>query len=262
MKELIDGLNLPKQILDKTEKLLNTLFGEGFKEIGGIFGDRMRIKRLENQIKILDKANQIMEKNGLKPNQINLKVLVPLIEKSSLEEDEKLQEKWANLISNISSFPENGLEPKLVKTLSNLSSIEASILDYLHSKFSFKRNSVFEQSKNSFRKYNTIEEVELNRIQLYFKDVKEQFKLTEEFTNMYIDNLESLGLIRNDFPEIEIDNGFSEAEIVENRFDEKKEEIELNLDLTANYSRSEDFYFTSYGLYFINQCKDIETNVT
>ena len=93
MKELIDGLNLPKQILDKTEKLLNTLFGEGFKEIGGIFGDRMRIKRLENQIKILDKANQIMEKNGLKPNQINLKVLVPLIEKSSLEEDEKLQEK-------------------------------------------------------------------------------------------------------------------------------------------------------------------------
>ena len=96
MKEIIDVINLPKQILEKSEKLLNTLFGEGFKEIGGMFGDQMRAKRMINQFKILSRTIEILEKKGLDPHQINLKTLVPLIEKSSLEEDKKLQEKWAN----------------------------------------------------------------------------------------------------------------------------------------------------------------------
>lgn len=257
MKELIDTLNLPKQILDKTEKLLSTLFGEGFKEIGGIFGDTMRVKRLENQIKILDKANQIMEKNGLKLHQINLKTLVPLLEKSSLEEEEDLQTKWANLITNIASSQGNGMEPKLVNTLSSLSSFEAKILDYLQAKFNFKREQIFQNSKTSHRKYKTLEEIKLDNILFLFYDVKKQFNLTEELTTIYIDNLESLGLIRNEDPQIDIEDGFSDAEIVEDKGKNKEQSIDLNLDLSTSYTKSDDFYFTAYGLYFINQCTTI-----
>ncbi|MGE6355321.1 hypothetical protein ACQKCJ_15745 [Flavobacterium sp. NPDC079362] len=171
MKELIDTLNLPKQILDKTEKLFSTLFGEGFKEIGGIFGDTMRVKRLENQIKILDKLVKLWKKNGLKPHQINLKTLVPLLEKSSLEEED-LKTKWANLITNIASSKGNGMEPKLVNTLSSLSSFEAKILDYLQTKFNFKREQNFQNSKTSYRKYKTLEEIKPDNILFLFNDVK------------------------------------------------------------------------------------------
>lgn len=254
MKEIIEALNLPKQILDKSEKLLSTLFGEGFKELGGIFGDKMRIKRLKNQIVILNEANKIMEKSGLQAHQLNLKILVPLIEKSSLEEDEKLQKKWANLIANIASSPENGLEPKLIHTLSSLSSFEAGILDVLHNYFTKRRAEIFKRYNSStYKKYNTIDEIKPDHIQLLFSNIKKHFSLTDKLARIYIDNLESLGLIRNHDPDIEIDKGFSEAEIVEDR--NKEQTVELNLDITANYSRSDNFYFTDYGLYFIAQCK-------
>lgn len=256
MKELLDSLNLPKQILDKTEKLLSTLFGEGFKEIGSIFGDSMRVKRLENQIKILDKASQIMEKNGLKPHQINLKTLVPLLEKSSLEEEENLQTKWANLITNIASSQGIGIEPKLVNTLSSLSSLEAKVLDYLQANFNYKREQIF-QNKTSFRRYKTIDEIKPDNILLSFNNVKKQFNLTKELTSIYIDNLESLGIIRNEDPQIDIEDGFSDAEIVEDKGKNKEQSIDLNLDLSTSYTKSDDFYFTAYGLYFINQCKNV-----
>lgn len=255
MKELIESLNLPKQILDKSEKLLSTLFGEGFKEIGAIFGDKMRLKRLKNQISILNEATLIMDKSGLKAHQINLKTLVPLLEKSSLEEDEKLQKKWANLIANISSSIENGLEPRLVNTLSNLSSVEAGILDYLYDIYIIKREKLFYSSQNSssYKRYKVIKDINPDFFHFDFSKVKNDFKLSEEFTKIYTDNFESLKLIRYEDPEIEIDEGFSEAEIVEEKNKEKS--IDLNLDVSANYNSSDDFHFTSYGLYFMSQCK-------
>jgi hypothetical protein len=256
MKELIDSLNLPKQIIDKTEKLLSTLLGEGFQEIGGIFGDKMRLKRLENQIKILDKATQIMEKSGKRPHQINLKTLVPLLEKSSLEEEENLQNKWANLISNIASSDENGIEHKLVNTLSFLSSDEVKILDYLHFRFNFRRDKIFENSqRSSYKKYKTHDEIKPNSITFAFKDIKKHFNLTQEIASIYIDNLESLGILRNDDPDIGIDEGFSDGEIIEEKHKGISQSVSLNLDLAATYLKSDAFHFTVYGLYFINQCK-------
>ncbi len=254
MKEIIEALNLPKQILDKSEKLLSTLFGEGFKELGGIFGDKIRIKRLKNQIMILNEASKIMEKSGLRANQLNLKILVPLIEKSSLEEDEKLQDKWANLIANIASSPENGLEPKLINTLSSLSSIEAVILDFLYEFFLKRREELFNRYNTStYKRYNTINDIKPDDIVLLFTNVKKQFSLTDELAKIYLENMTSLGIISYDNPIIEIDNGFSEAEIIEDK--NKEQSIDLDLDISANYTKSDDFYFTHYGLYFVAKCK-------
>lgn len=111
----------------------------------------MRAKRMMNQFKILSRTTEILEKKGLDPHQINLKALVPLIEKSSLEEEEKLQEKWAALIANISSAPENGLEPRLIDTLSQLSSLEAGILDFIHNSYIKKREYLFQNSPGNIK---------------------------------------------------------------------------------------------------------------
>jgi len=123
MKEIFDSINLPKQILDKTEKLVSTIFGPSAKEIGELFADKIRYKRLRNQIAIFSKTADLLEKNNLKADELKLKTLVPLIEMSSLEDDDILQNKWANLVTNMCSTPEIGLEPKLVKTLSNYEKI-------------------------------------------------------------------------------------------------------------------------------------------
>ncbi|MBE0392182.1 Abi-alpha family protein [Flavobacterium sp. PL002] len=254
MKEVIESLNLPKQILDKTEKLMSKLFGPSIKEFGEIFADNVRFRRLKNQIKILNKTRVLLDRNGLEARELNLKTIVPLIEKTSVEEDELLQDKWANLIANIATTAENGLEPRLIGTLSSLSSLEAKILDFIHEDFYVQRQlrlAKLLNSKYESKKY-TEEDITLEDITISYNSVKEDFELTDEFTKIYIDNLVSLGLLRYEEPEIDIDNGSTSADINE---DEEDKSVELNLDLSANYNSSDDFHITAFGNYFIKQCK-------
>ncbi len=252
MKEIIDNLNLPKQLLDKTEKLISTIFGPSAKELGELFADKIRYERLKNQVSIFSKTSNLLEKNNLQAKQLNLKTLVPLIEQSSLENDEILQMKWANLIANMCTSPETGLEPKLVKTLSNLSVLEAKVLDFIYKSFQDERLIKFEKSKDSkYTSYKTVDDIKFNYVCLKFDWVKREFNLTEEFTKICTDNLVALGLIRYEEPEIEIEN------TSRNTVWNDKDGQYVDLDIYATYNQSDDFYLTSYGNYFINQCKMI-----
>lgn len=253
MKEIIEGLNLPKQILDKTEKFMSKLLGPSIIEYGELFADKIRFKRLKNQIAIFNKTRELLEKNNLEPNELNLKQLVPLIEKSSVEEEEFMQDKWAKLIANISTSPENGLEPRLINTLSSLSSMEAKILDFLFEEFEIKRNLKHASIINKKSETYSIENIKVSDITIRFKSVKSNFELTDEFAKIYIDNLESLGLLRYCEPEIDIDDWGTYADLTE---DEKKNpSIDLNLEIVANYTASDDFHLTAFGKYFANQCR-------
>lgn len=254
MKDIIDSLNLPKQIFDKTSAFISKLLGPSINEFSELFADKIKFIRLKNQIKIFNKTRELLEKNGLEPRELNLKTLVPLIEKSSVEDDEILQNKWANLIANISTTPENGLEPRLINTLSSLSSLEAKILDFIHEEYSIKRDLKLAQllrNPLSLKTIYTEKDIKLEDIIVLFDSVKENFKLDNEFTKIYIDNLESLGLLRYEEPEIEIDNGTTSADLN----DDDEPSIDLDLDISANYYSSDDFNITAFGNYFINQCK-------
>lgn len=249
MKEIIESLNLPKQVLDKTEKFMSKLLGPSVKEYGELFADKIRFKRLKNQVEIFNKTREILDKNGLEPNELNLKTLIPLIEKSSVEENELLQDKWSNLIANIATNPETGLEPKLINTLSSLSFLEAKILDFIFVMFLKNREKRYKQNlERKWHKWNNENDVPIDWVLILFKSVKEKFELTDEFAKIYIDNIESLGLIRFEEPEIEIDNGYPSGEV-------DGTSVDIELDITANYNRSDNFYLTTYGKYFINQCK-------
>jgi hypothetical protein len=88
--------------IDLIGGFIEKLVGSSLEEAGLYFGDTVRIRRLNNQIKIFSTAKKIAEENNISLKQINLKTIVPLLEFSSLEEDETLQEKWSNLIVNFS----------------------------------------------------------------------------------------------------------------------------------------------------------------
>lgn len=255
MKEIIEGLNLPKQILDKTEKFMSKLLGPSIKEFGELFADNVRFRRLKNQVKIFNKTRVLLDKNGLEPRELNLKTLVPLVEKSSVEDDEFLQDKWANLISNIATTAESGLEPRLINTLSSLSSLEAKILDFIYEDLDVQRQLKLAKLLDSKYKKYTQADIKIEEILIDFESVKSGFELSEEFTKIYIDNLESLGLLRYEEPQIDIDNGSTSADFENDENDNDDPTIDLNLDLTASYMGSDDFHLTAFGNYFIKQCK-------
>ena len=103
MNNLLEQINLPKMIIDKSEALLKTLLGEAAQETGHLIGDQIRLYRFRNQVSILAKAQDILGKKGITANSVSIKTLIPMIENASLEEEVSLQEMWANLIANTSA---------------------------------------------------------------------------------------------------------------------------------------------------------------
>jgi hypothetical protein len=88
----------------------------------------MNIRRFKNQIECLKKVRKIVEDEDLTMKQVNFKALFPLLEGISLEEDESLQNRWANLFTNYIDFTKNLLLHVYPEILRQLSSEEVGIL--------------------------------------------------------------------------------------------------------------------------------------
>ncbi|MCX2680943.1 Abi-alpha family protein [Galbibacter sp. EGI 63066] len=94
------GVELAKDFLDK-------LVMPAVEETGLLIKEKVTYWKFKNQVKVLNKAKEYCEKHGIKPHTISFKLLVPLLETSSLEEDEVLQDKWAILLSNMVDSEQN-----------------------------------------------------------------------------------------------------------------------------------------------------------
>ena len=71
LSEIAKELNLPKQLLDKGEKVIKAVFGPSISEISETFADNFRLRRFKNQVKILTKANEHITELGFDPKQID-----------------------------------------------------------------------------------------------------------------------------------------------------------------------------------------------
>ncbi len=94
------GIDLAKDFLDK-------LIIPAVEETGLLLKDKVTLWRFKNQVSILNKAKDYCEKNNISPKTISLKLLCPLLDNASLEEEEELQDKWAILLSNLVDSDQN-----------------------------------------------------------------------------------------------------------------------------------------------------------
>jgi hypothetical protein len=88
------------------ESFLACVLGEPLKEFGGLLKDRIAARRHRNLTKIAVAAKKQLEEHGLEPQEVPLKIIHPLLEASSLEEDNTLQGAWTNLLSDAASGKE------------------------------------------------------------------------------------------------------------------------------------------------------------
>jgi len=96
------------EVQKQTETFLMAVLGEPMKELGGLLKDQIAARRFRNLTKIVPKAMEQLAACGLTPKEISLKVIHPLLEAASLEDDEKLQAKWSSLLANAAN-PESGV---------------------------------------------------------------------------------------------------------------------------------------------------------
>jgi len=106
MKVDISSTMVEKSI-DGARNFLAQLLGPAVEESGLLIRDQLTMWRFRNQVKMLNKAMDSCRKNNISPKNISLKLLCPLLDYAGLEDEEELQDKWANLLTNMVDSDQN-----------------------------------------------------------------------------------------------------------------------------------------------------------
>jgi len=93
IKPLEIAANAAKEFLQK-------VITPPLEEIGLLFADKVKYWRLKNQINILIKAEDYLKQKGIKTRKVNIKVMAPMLEEISMEEEDSMQTRWAALMAN------------------------------------------------------------------------------------------------------------------------------------------------------------------
>ena len=121
---------------EKLGKFISKYIGGPLEQAVGIYEDKLKYRRFENQLALMERAQILLKKKGLSQpsNVIPLKLAVPLFEYASLEDEEELQELWAALLVNAGTAG-SGVDVKLayIEILKSISALEAQILNQVYS---------------------------------------------------------------------------------------------------------------------------------
>jgi hypothetical protein len=109
--------------------------------VGLIGADWLKLWRWNNLTKIAEKVRKKCEKSDLDPKQVAPKFINQFFESASLEEDETIQEMWANLLLNKSI--NNKINTFYIQILKELEPQEAEILNGLFKVYNGNTNSTF-----------------------------------------------------------------------------------------------------------------------
>jgi hypothetical protein len=88
-------------------------------------------RRVERATALVAEAAAVVAEGGGEPQPVPARLLFPILEKGSLEEDEALRERWVSLLANASLKP-SAILPSFVAILGELSPLEAAVLSHLY----------------------------------------------------------------------------------------------------------------------------------
>ncbi|OCX51070.1 hypothetical protein BEL04_20350 [Mucilaginibacter sp. PPCGB 2223] len=234
------GLDLAKSFLEK-------LIFPTIEEVGLLIADNIKLFRYKNQIKILLKAEKYVADNNIKIKEIPTKILVPLLENASLEDNEDLQDKWAKMIANMAdsdSNLQNQIFPYILSQISINEYNELKELSLGEYKFKLLRNDYSRLIRKD--KYGNAYDTQVLRQDIN-KIEQEGFDLN--LVEYEAANLIRLGLVKQLPPTIIIDEFKTGGENVP-LFDEQWHMI------GAQYDQDDNGYrITELGERFLQICE-------
>jgi hypothetical protein len=112
--------------------IVKRMLGPAADELAEMWRDQVRMYRYERQLKCVEKAEKMATDAGFTPKAVPIKLLFPLLEGASFEEDENLHTMWAALLANAAS-PEDGptVRPGFISVLKQMSPDEALVLKFI-----------------------------------------------------------------------------------------------------------------------------------
>jgi hypothetical protein len=121
--------------------VVKRMLGPAADEVAEMWRDQIRLYRYERQLKCVEKAERMAKDAGFTPKAVPPKILFPLLEGASFEENEDLHRMWAALLANAAS-PERReeLKPGLISILKQMSPDEAAFLNWIYDEHERQRH--------------------------------------------------------------------------------------------------------------------------
>ena len=113
-------------------------------EVMGMLWDHLRVIRFERQVRLRDRVHHFLAERGMDAptRKMALKIVLPIIENATLEEDDSLQDIWAKLLVN-SGDADSGIEPRSAfgSVLAEMSALDVRNLAMIDSASKLKGDS-------------------------------------------------------------------------------------------------------------------------
>jgi nitroreductase len=121
-------------VLKPFATLIERLFGGFVDEVGGMWQESLRVRRLARRVRLYEKLKRRIAALGVDPQEIPEKIWMPALQAVSSEDDETLQDKWAGLLATAANPETAGtVLPAFAEVLRQLSPEEARFLDAIYS---------------------------------------------------------------------------------------------------------------------------------
>jgi hypothetical protein len=138
MKMTTDDLELAKEVakeavkqtLAPVQEIVRELSGPAATEVGLMLGDFVRVWRLKRAVKYLEDVKEVASKAGLLLKPVAPRLLFPILDSASLEDDNDLHQRWVALLTNAArtDFDDEVL-PSFPDILKQLTAQEVQFLD-------------------------------------------------------------------------------------------------------------------------------------
>ena len=122
--------------LEPVKTALSNVASPFTAEIGKLIALPFKWWNFRASIAIMEKAKKFLDEKGIKPQQVPMKLLAPILEGGSLEQEENMLEHWAQLLaSSADPNTQPSILPSFAAILKELSPKEVKILDELYGVF-------------------------------------------------------------------------------------------------------------------------------
>ena len=109
--------------------------GGPIEQASDIVEDKLRYLRWERQVRLMKRAEEFLEQQGLQAptRSVPMKVAIPILEAASMEENDELQDIWARLLVNAADADSGAdVTRSFVTVLQDFGPLEAQLLQAVH----------------------------------------------------------------------------------------------------------------------------------
>ena len=134
MDEVTGAVTATAEIAKALSPLIDNfakLTGPMCDELGLYFGERVRTFRHQNITNVIEDSIKKLESTGKPVNPVPPRLLIPIFEAASVEDNPTLQDMWSGLLASASDRADN-MSPSYVETLKALTPMDAQALTSLY----------------------------------------------------------------------------------------------------------------------------------